>query len=74
MTLDFSHPQELPSGNRVGHNSINVGNASEAREQIKAYYNGLMITQSEVLKSKDYTTHGLLIKEIENCKMYLKSN
>lgn len=73
MMLDFSKPKQLPSGNLVSHNSVNVGNASEAREQIKTYYNGLMVTQSEVLKERDYTTHGHLIKEIENCKMYLKS-
>lgn len=73
MMLDFSHPHQLPSGNLVSHKSVNVGNASEAREQIKAYYNGLMVTQSEVLKSKDYTAHGKIVKEIENCKMYLKS-
>lgn len=73
MMLDFSHQMQLPSGNLVSHNSVNVGNASEAREQIKAYYNGLLVTQSEVLKNKDYTTHGIIIREIENCKMYLKS-
>jgi hypothetical protein len=73
-TIDFSHPQQLPSGNLVGANSVTVGNAYEARESIKAYYNGLMVTQSEVLKERDYTTHGHLIKEIENCKIYLKSN
>jgi hypothetical protein len=62
--------RSLPSGNLIG-DGATINNFDETREQIKKYYNALMNTSTEHLKSKNHRIVVNLDKEIRLCKIFL---
>jgi hypothetical protein len=63
----------LPSGNMVGKAEVKLSDIPQTREQLTTYYNGLIMTSSELLADKQYTRQRHVVKELELVKHYLKN-